>query len=110
MSLELVFRGRCGFRLTPPGDRLPGGNIEPENVYVCKVCQKVIKPNTPSYLLPVRIRQKKYPFRASANEYIDHRTGRRKKSDDPGGLGQEIASEIRVCRCCYNKADTAQLE
>jgi len=79
-------------------------------VYVCEHCHLTIDPNTPSYLLPVKIRRKQYPFRSAANEYIDPASGRQKQSDDPGGTGYETVREIRVCKNCYHKSGMPQIE
>lgn len=79
-------------------------------MYVCESCKISIGPNTPSFLLPTKVRRKKYPFRSAVNEHIDPVSGRRKKTDDPGGIGQEIVHELRICRSCFDQASPPQLE
>jgi len=44
------------------------------------------------------MRRRKYPFREKANQFI--KDGRLKKTDDPGGAGQEIVREVLVCPSC----------
>jgi hypothetical protein len=76
-------------------------------VYVCGICNKAIGPNTPSFLIPTRIRKRKYPLRTGANKLKDPaKPGKRRVvyKNDPGGEGYETAREVRVCAACRKNA------
>jgi len=70
-------------------------------MYLCENCSKNIDSNTPSYLFTLKSRKKQYPPRACANKF--KKDGRIKVTNDPGGKGYEIETEIRVCPNCYKQ-------
>jgi ribosomal protein S14 len=109
-SLKFAGLDQSRSQSTPLGDRLPRGLPQPEKVYVCEICKRAIGPNIPSHLLPIKVRRKQYPFRSAANKYTDPISGRIKRTDDPGGQGQEIVRELRVCRSCFDEAGPPQIE
>jgi len=82
-------------------------------VYICQICNKVAAPNTPSFLVPQKIRKRRYPFRPAANKLKDPRKpGKRKYEyrDDPGGTGYETVREIRFCPACAGKTKMPAIE
>ncbi len=71
-------------------------------MYLCENCHQGISATIPSHLITTQTRQKTYPFRTKANHYKDSE-GKRKISDDPGGNGQEIVKQQRVCPDCFKQ-------
>jgi hypothetical protein len=67
-------------------------------LYRCQVCDVVVPASTPAHRKVVETRRRKYPFREKANQFI--KDGRLKKTDDSGGVGDEIVREILVCPSC----------
>lgn len=60
-------------------------------MFICGNCNEVTKPRVKSQMAIAEVRPKRYPARHKANH---------SKSDDPGGHGQEIVREVRVCPTC----------
>lgn len=67
-------------------------------MYRCQVCDGVAPTNTSAIRQVVETRRRKYPFREKVNQFL--KDGRKKTSDDPGGVGFEIVREILVCPAC----------
>jgi len=67
-------------------------------LYRCQVCSAVVRANTPAHRKVVETRRRKYLFREKANLFM--KEGRLKKTDDSGGVGDEIVREILVCPSC----------
>ena len=72
-------------------------------MFVCQLCGGVVPPRTPAARVVVHRRPKRYPLRREANRFarLDER-GKRKEyvTDDPGGVGWEIAREVLACPPC----------
>ncbi len=73
-------------------------------MYICENCNKESKPTDISYKIAIKTRKKIYSFRSDANRYKDD--GKLKKSNDPGGSGLQIVTEITICNSCKDKLQT----
>jgi hypothetical protein len=72
-------------------------------MFNCQLCGATVPPRTPASRVVVRRRNKQYPFRPGANVFRrPDAQGKKKehKSDDPGGVGWEVASEALACPRC----------
>jgi len=69
-------------------------------MYICENCRIQLPPHTPSHLVTIKKRKKRYPKRPKSQRFIDNE-GRLKPRDDPGGSGFETVKEIQVCSACY---------
>ncbi|WP_157469507.1 hypothetical protein [Gemmata sp. SH-PL17] len=72
-------------------------------MFVCQLCGATVPPRTPAARVIVTRRPKQYPFRPNANVfYRPELSGKIKehKSNDPGGVGWEIAREAFACPTC----------
>jgi hypothetical protein len=77
-------------------------------MFVCKLCGGVVPPRTPAALVVIHRRTKQHPFRAEANVfYRPDNKGKVKEvvTDDPGGVGWEIAREVLACPECAARAE-----
>ena len=75
-------------------------------MFRCKLCQCVVPPRTPAQHLVLTRRRRKYPFRSRANTFVrTNEAGKRKEyhTDDPGGEGEEVVTEVIVCPACAAK-------
>jgi hypothetical protein len=73
-------------------------------MYRCRVCRRIVPARTPLHRLVVKTRTRTYPPRQNANRF--YREGRLKQTDDPGGRGEEIATEIAACPDCFRSEDS----
>ena len=73
-------------------------------MYRCGICGLITPANTRAYRRVVETRRREYPFRQKANKF--EKDGRRKTSDDPGGVGREIVREVLACPACREDVDT----
>ncbi|MCI0702787.1 MAG: hypothetical protein L0241_17030 [Planctomycetia bacterium] len=72
-------------------------------MFLCQLCGETTPPRTPAARVVVRQRPKQYPFRLHANIFWRlNDEGKRKehKTNDPGGVGWEIAEEVLACPNC----------
>jgi hypothetical protein len=74
-------------------------------MFLCQLCGVVVPPRIPATRVVVNRRPKQYPFRFEANVFYrpdPKKEGKIKehKTDDPGGLGWEIAREVLACPRC----------
>jgi hypothetical protein len=72
-------------------------------MFRCQLCQSVVPPRTPRQHLVLKRRTKSYPYRLEANTFFRiNEKGKRKEQhrDDPGGKGEEVATEVIVCPTC----------
>lgn len=70
-------------------------------MYRCDECNVVVGPNVRSFT-KFETRRKVYPFREKANWSYKKEGDNIKyvQTNDPGGIGQEISRELRVCESC----------
>lgn len=75
-------------------------------MFVCALCGRVTPPRTPAARVVAVRRPKQYPFRHHANTFWrpDH-DGKMKErhTDDPGGVGWEVAREVLACPACAGR-------
>jgi hypothetical protein len=71
-------------------------------MYKCENCGTLVSARQSSFLFTTIKRRKQYAFRADANIAID-KSGKKKKTNDPGGTGYETVKEIVVCKKCYTE-------
>jgi hypothetical protein len=74
-------------------------------MFLCQLCGGVVPPRIPATRVVVNRRPKQYPFRFEANVFYrpdPKKEGKIKehKTDDPGGVGWEIAREVLACPRC----------
>ncbi len=72
-------------------------------MFVCQLCGGVVPPRTPAARVVTRRRAKQYPPRPRANHFFQlNNDGKRRErwTDDPGGVGWEIAREVLACPAC----------
>ena len=72
-------------------------------MFLCQLCGVTVAPRIRAARIAVSRRSKMYPFRSDANVfYRPDLNGKVKefKSDDPGGVGWEIAREVLACPTC----------
>jgi hypothetical protein len=72
-------------------------------MFVCQLCGVTVAPRTPAARVVAQRRPKQYPFRRNANVFCRLDSGGKIKeytSDDPGGVGWEIAEEVLACPGC----------
>jgi hypothetical protein len=67
-------------------------------VFRCQLCWRAVPANVAAASRVVETRPREYPARPKANRF--KREGREKHSDDPGGIGTEIARELMLCPDC----------
>ena len=78
-------------------------------MFRCQLCSCVVPPRTRARRVVIATRARRYAFRREANvhRYMEMKNGRPKHkeelTDDPGGLGQEIVREIKVCPACAER-------
>lgn len=70
-------------------------------MYICQDCGKNSQLGEKSYPVVVETREHKFPFRSKVHRLV--RDGKVEWHDDPGGVGQQIVKEIRVCRDCKTR-------
>jgi hypothetical protein len=76
-------------------------------MFVCQLCGTTVPPRTPAVRVVTRRRPKQYPFRPNANVFWRfNEEGKRKehKTNDPGGVGWEIAEQALACPACATSA------
>ena len=72
-------------------------------MFVCQLCGKTVPPRTPAARVVTRRRPKQYPFRPDANVFWrpdDQGKKKERKTNDPGGVGWEIACQVLACPAC----------
>ncbi len=72
-------------------------------MFVCQLCGASVPPRTPAVRVVTNRRPRQYPSRLSANVFWrPDSDGKKKerKTNDPGGTGWEIASEVLACPTC----------
>ncbi len=72
-------------------------------MFNCQICGATVPPRIPAARVVVCRRPKQYPVRANANVVRrPDSNGKRKehKTNDPGGVGWEIALEVFACPVC----------
>ena len=67
-------------------------------MYRCESCRKLIGPGVSAQRVTVATRSTSYPARPGVQK--QHRDGRTRWVDDPGGTGEEIAREQQMCSAC----------
>lgn len=65
----------------------------------CGLCGQQTKPGENTFRVVTEWREKTYPRREKANRFRKDR--KMETSDDPGGVGYEIAKEVGACGDCY---------
>lgn len=76
-------------------------------MFVCQICGGIVPPRTPAIRVVTSRRPKQYPFRIHANVfYRPDSNGKVKehKTDDPGGVGWEVAQEVLSCPACADRS------
>lgn len=69
-------------------------------MYVCEVCACVVPPNTPLHRIVVEARLVEHPHRPKIYWHPPKDGEKGKWVDDPGGSGEQIVRELRVCPRC----------
>ncbi|HJZ55958.1 MAG TPA: hypothetical protein VKE74_13395 [Gemmataceae bacterium] len=72
-------------------------------MFNCGLCGGTTLPRTPAARVVVRRREKQYPYRHAANVFFRPASDgkvKERKTDDPGGVGWEIAREVLACPDC----------
>jgi hypothetical protein len=71
-------------------------------MYRCQCCGRVVPPRTPCARLVAEARPAAYPRREKAHREFSRDRWRHvgRKLHDPGGVGWEIAREVRACPEC----------
>jgi hypothetical protein len=72
-------------------------------VYRGQVCGDVVPPKTRAHRIVVETRAQYYPTRPKANRF--YRKRRLKVTDDPGGRGREVATELVTCPACFRASE-----
>ena len=67
-------------------------------MFKCGICSEQSKPKEKAFRVVVQHREKIYPARRAAHEWIVE--GRTEVRDDPGGRGLEIAKEVLAHESC----------
>ena len=80
--------------------------------YRCQKCNAVVPHRMPCIRVVTKWREKHSPYRPKANPGYSTKLGEKRRSgkgadrtDDPGGLGKEIAKECAFCPDCANRPD-----
>lgn len=75
--------------------------------FKCGVCGSQTKPNEKATRIVTEVREVEYPPREYANVFIRSEKvgdvwvkGKTDFSDDPGGVGLQIAREVLACKQC----------
>jgi hypothetical protein len=79
-------------------------------MYRCKSCGGVVGPRNPALWITVETREMHYRPREHANKI---RISGKKKPllrIDPGGVGNEIVRELKVCGSCHEKFHAGELD
>jgi hypothetical protein len=73
-----------------------------DSMYRCEICSDLSKPNTPAHKLILKTRTTIYPKRPKVFACWKRvRDGTKfTRTDDPGGVGQQIVREVTVCLQC----------
>lgn len=75
--------------------------------YRCDKCRKPVKPGTDCNLVAVATRTRHYPFRKAVNrpiKYVENGKPKVRFPDDPGGVGREVVTELKLCPACAGKS------
>ena len=75
-------------------------------MFRCEVCGSTVPARVSPQRLVVATRPKTYPRRKAVHFQPGRHGGQGKWVDDPGGTGQEIAREVRVCPTCRERMQT----
>jgi|SRR5579871_3767697 len=68
--------------------------------FKCGLCHQQVKPGTKAERVVTERREKQYPKRENAHQFVSSKTGLKTTKDDPGGVGMEIVTEVLACPPC----------
>jgi len=72
-------------------------------MYRCAQCSEVVGPNEPQHKVVTKTRPKRYPARERASLVKRRDKPKPVWVDDPGGVGEEIVTEVALCRRCRQR-------
>lgn len=76
-------------------------------MFVCHFCNEAAAPKTKPRWVVLEKRPRQYPARKDAHKMPGKKSKKRRR-DDPGGQGWEIAHETMACPDCASKHQDAE--